>query len=349
MLTVITQLGVYGLDKKKLRKYVSGEIGTYVTMIYTAYLEFKALIDGEPIFLPIIKLDVGKLGRGTRLRDVVISDSRRIAVRCSDGDITRVSMKSICRQFDLFRDFFSDYPNADEITCPSITVHDMDIIIGFRAVNLTESLLYTLELLRPTSSAHFLNFNLNNLSKETVMKLVDGISTEDKEGIISAHKLRIDTLQPEFPILGILPPGSVMVLGAIEMGRVYLAQDEGISLVEHNGWAFVNAVARGNEAAASRIMREGFDDDVFLGLTLRDMGIVSNAVINYVISCRDQSDKENVVRACTMLGIIDGEIVSPFHLDLTQVLIDCRVAQLNNTLAHYGYDLVSHKRALENV
>jgi hypothetical protein len=342
MFTVITSLGTYGIDYDELSKCVTLH-DTQCELKYYHYVELHALVRGEKVTPSMVTFP---LNAGI-IRESTEPSGRYITLQCKDGDTrSDCTLETLSRHFQLFADFFNDYPNEDVISIPSITIDQFDLILRALSemeVTLTEELLYALNVLNPLNNAFFLLFDLTHLPAQIVSALLAKLTQEERATLMSSHKMseaQLDESQK-----GLELPH---ILATTENGRNYLASDNGHSLVNHSGWLFCNAVAYGNIELATQLLNSGFDKDVFVPLTASERSKVCYYVGRYITMLYGMKYRSSLILACSMLGIehesmgnVGKKILSPYYLRLDkESIIACspRLPQVIwKSLKDYGY------------
>jgi hypothetical protein len=324
MLTVITPLGVYPLDQKKLSTYMKVNKQS-IALTHANYLELDALVRGEKVSLQRLDSAFQQINESDFYLAPMVGGTS-ITIRCGDGSIVdRYTSETLARHFTLFRDFFEDYPEAKEITIPNVMRSDVNDVLSAVVNGYAETLnplLYTLEVLNPFSNAVFLSFDMTGTDHREITRLLAKITPEERESILCAHRLRQDMCIGADDIIP-LPPGPAALLGTSEEGLEYLATKEGSQLVQHNGWLFVNAMSNHCVKYAGKLIISGFTNDAWVPLTIREQVSVCNMMSRYLEQI-DESNKRASALLCAMfgyrhelLGNMDDVVCAPFSLCLT--------------------------------
>jgi hypothetical protein len=354
MFTFITQLGAYELDYDEVSKYITLH-GSSSIVTYAGYVELEALIRGEKVTWYILDRLAQTLNPASELKTTGMREGRSMKIQCQDGDVSPAcTIETLSRHFVLFRDFFTEYPDKDTISIPTVPHDDVVAVLNalfewdHQYLSLTDDLVYTLYTLNPINNAYFLLFNditLTQASTTTLITLLSRVSQEEKEAIIAGSRVREEEEQA-YVVRKLPLPQDVALLASTRQGRRYLATEKGHTLTEHRGWAFCNAVDYCETSLATKLIKSDFSKDKYVPLTFLEMNIVSDCLREYMIQLGQEEDRDCLILACTMLGIhheslgnVDKKAYPPYRVHIAKKNYNRLEDDIRQALLHYGYDV----------
>lgn len=315
---------MYGIDFDDLNTHIE-VLGLSTRLSHSQYIELTAFVQGEKVTPHIIDSLAGELKEGSDIPDIADSQiGRRIRIVCQDGVLDQdYRAETLERHFLLFRDFFSEFPGEITVLLDKFTTQEVGRVISAVMASipckLDDRTLYLLQTLNPVHNGYFLLFDLTGVPSELVTHLISQVSEEEKRGIISfcnyAHARDVEDYGCHYFQL---PPG-VEILAATSNGLSYLSTEEGHKLVQHKGWAFVQAVKCANYKLANSLIMCDFSQDKFIATTMHDDSTIVEALVKYMMHC--DVDTSQHVRVTSMLDLrhpslekSPKRICAPYHL-----------------------------------